>query len=49
VRGNDDLTDSQAVLGVAAVFEDADLRRTAGDEFALAGADDRYLSHGEAS
>ena len=49
VRGNDDLTDSQAVLGVTAVFEDPDPRRTVGDEFALAGADDRYLDHEEAS
>jgi hypothetical protein len=49
VRGKDDFTDSQAMIGVTAVFEDPDLRRTAGDEFALAGADDRYLNHEEAS
>jgi hypothetical protein len=49
VRGDDDFTDSQAVIGVTAVFEDPDLRRAAGDELALAGADDRHLNHEEAS
>src|SRR3569833_3402629 len=45
VRGNADLTDPQAVIGVAAVFEDPDPRRPAGEEFAFAGADDRYSDH----
>jgi hypothetical protein len=49
VRGDDDFTDSQAMIGIAAVFEDPDLRWTAGDELALAGADDRHLNHGDTS
>jgi hypothetical protein len=37
------------VIGVAAVFEDPDLGRPVGEEFAFARADDRYSNHEEAS
>ncbi|GLZ01776.1 hypothetical protein Acsp02_90270 [Actinoplanes sp. NBRC 103695] len=47
-KGN--LANPQAMHGVAAVLEDADLRRAVvGDELTFAETDDRDRNHGEAS